>query len=839
MPILLSLVTLVLMGAVEEASSFSPPVLTKFVQAKYPDEALTQGLEGEVILLLSVDETGHVTSATVKTEAGHGFDEAALGAARQFEFSPGTSEGRPVPVQITYRYKFVLKKPEEQPVNFEGRVLERGTRNAAPGVTVSFPDMKLEADTDAEGHFSMRGVPPGKHNVRIAGVDYYPFETEEDIRQGEVLSAKYYIRRRSYSQYETVVRGLMVEKEVTRRVLSLEEIKSTAGTSGDAIRVVEDLPGMARSPYIGGLLIVRGSAPQDTQVFADGHPIPLIYHFGGLTSTLSPEILSDIDFIPGGYSVRYGRGMGGIINVTTRSAKTDRWHGLAGMDIFDAQALVEGPVAGDGKGGFFLSARRSYIDAVLNAVVPKDVLTLTTAPRYYDYQSGFDYALERGHISALVFGSDDALALVTKKPLGRDLSLTGNFSTELYFHRILLSWEQRIGDRMTSEASFSFGVDNVDVSVGGLAYLNTFDIFYSLREELPMTIAPWLRLIPGVDVWWGPYAVKARVPPIPREGQVGTGLDPFTLSEFSLSGNFFAGAGFLEAQIEPVHGLVFIPGLRTDYYSIMELHKASFDPRLAIRWLLTEGLTAKGSVGVFHQLPDIPDLVPGYGNPDLGLQWDIQYTLGAEKSITDLISVDAQGFYKDMRHLVHSPSEVTTGGQILNNDGVGRAYGAEVLLRYAPGRQFYGWLAYTLSRSERYDPLTGSWRLFSFDQTHILTLIANYKLPRDWEAGIRFRYVTGNPTTPMGKGPYDSDRDRYLPIPGEETSQRMPSFNQLDVRIDKKFIYTTWILEVYLDLLNAYNEPNVEGYIYNFDYTKKTPLTGLPIIPSLGIQATF
>src|SRR5574341_105134 len=401
MPLLLSLVSLVLMGAVEEASSFSPPVLTKFVQAAYPDEALTQGLEGEVILLLSVDETGRVTSATVQMGAGHGFDEAALGAARQFEFSPGMSEGRPVPVQITYKYRFVLKKPEEQPVTFEGRVLERGTRNPAPGVIVAIPDLKIETGTDAAGRFSIRGVPPGKYRVRIAGVDYYPFETQEEIRPAEVLTAKYYIRRKSYSSYETVVRGLMVEKEVTRRVLSLEEIKSTAGTSGDAIRVVEDLPGMARSPYIGGLLIVRGSAPQDTQVFVDGHPIPLIYHFGGLTSTLSPEVLSDIDFIPGGYSVRYGRGMGGIINVTTRPAKTDRWHGLAGMDVFDAQALFEGPVIGDGKGGFFLSARRSYIDAVLNAVVPKDVLTLTTAPRYYDYQSGFNYSLDRGHLSVL------------------------------------------------------------------------------------------------------------------------------------------------------------------------------------------------------------------------------------------------------------------------------------------------------------------------------------------------------------------------------------------------------------------------------------------------------
>jgi hypothetical protein len=116
--------------------------------------------------------------------------------------------------------------------------------------------------------------------------------------------------------------------------------------------------------------------------------------------------------------------MGGIVEVKTRPAKTDRWHGMVGMDVYDAEALVEGPVAG---GGFFASARRSYIDvfikAVMDEIAPENELTLTVAPRYYDYQTGYNRRLESGNVSFMLFGSDDELAFVSKKPLGRDASL--------------------------------------------------------------------------------------------------------------------------------------------------------------------------------------------------------------------------------------------------------------------------------------------------------------------------------------------------------------------------------------------------------------------------------
>jgi len=99
--------------------------------------------------------------------------------------------------------------------------------------------------------------------------------------------------------------------------------------------------------------------------------------------------------------------------------------------------------------------------------------------------------------------------------------------------------------------------------------------------------------------------------------------------------------------------------------------------------------------------------------------------------------------------------------------------------------------------------------------------------------------VTGNPETPIIAGLYDADKDVYVPIPGAPYSQRVPDFIQLDARIDKRFIFKGWVLSIYIDVTNVTNNSNVEGYTYSYDYQKRSAVTGLPILPSLGIRSSF
>jgi hypothetical protein len=153
---------------------------------------------------------------------------------------------------------------------------------------------------------------------------------------------------------------------------------------------------------------------------------------------------------------------------------------------------------------------------------------------------------------------------------------------------------------------------------------------------------------------------------------------------------------------------------------------------------------------------------------------------------------------------------------------------------------FLGWLSYTIMRSERKDHPNQEFRIFQFDQTHILTLIATYKLPRGFQVGLRFRYATGNPTTPVLFGYFDAKNGNYNPVYGDTYSARNSDFHQLDFRFDKTWTFNLWKLLFYIDIQNLYNQQNAEGLRYSFDFSKVDDIiAGLPIVPSIGIRGEF
>ena len=206
---------------------------------------------------------------------------------------------------------------------------------------------------------------------------------------------------------------------------------------------------------------------------------------------------------------------------------------------------------------------------------------------------------------------------------------------------------------------------------------------------------------------------------------------------------------------------------------------------------------------------------------------------GVEHELNDVFSLGAEGFYKWIWNgVVGVPGGVAP---FFTNDGVGRIYGLELSARARPRGRFFGFLSYTLSRSERSDH-GGPWRLFDFDQTHILTVSATYRLGRGWELGGTFRLVTGNPLTPITGAIYNANADLYQALYGPTNSGRNPYFHRLDVRIEKLWRFQHWSFALYLDVQNVYNYRSPEGIAYSYDYSTSQVIGGLPIIPSLGVR---
>src|SRR5262249_5239546 len=158
------------------------------------------------------------------------------------------------------------------------------------------------------------------------------------------------------------------------------------------------------------------------------------------------------------------------------------------------------------------------------------------------------------------------------------------------------------------------------------------------------------------------------------------------------------------------------------------------------------------------------------GNPYVRGESAVHYAAGIAHQPAPAWHLESTVFYKDLRnlvapstHLVIRDGRVTS--EVYANDGSGRVIGAEVLILRDLARGLFGWLAYTISSSERRDAPELALRPSDFDQTHVLVAVVSWKFARKWEAGVRVRYATGNPYTPVVSGVFDADHDVFQPIP--------------------------------------------------------------------------
>ncbi len=834
------------------------PQLEHFVEATYPPDALRDHLEGEVVLLIDIDEAGAVAGVRVITPGGHGFDEAALAAVSQFEFSPAEIDGKPAPVRITYRYSFRLaaaappsarQLERKGEVNFAGRVLERGTRKVLAGADVALDDGAFTALTDAEGRFELKDLPTKTYKVVVALADHDRFETQESIAADKRTEVTYYVRRHTYSQYETVVHGEKERKEVAQIVMHPEEIALIPGTNGDALRVVQNLPGVARAPYGFGLLLVRGGSDWDTRVYLDDTYVPLLFHFGGLTSTFNADLLENITFLPGNFNVDQGRATGGIVEANIRTPAKDGYHGYVDANVFQAGLLLEGPISEGWS--FAISGRRSYIDLVLqtaiNAFYPQAGVSFTVAPVYWDYQGVLRYEKkgDPDRLTLSLFGSSDTSKFFFSNAALIDPEGRNDVNLGIAYNRLGATWDRQLSPTLANHLHLALGTTYLDNSFGPDVYLYALLYSVELRDRLTKDVASWLTVEGGVDLLAAQYRYTASGPPAP----VPNAFPDLELSHDTVYSREISyaiqPAVYAQAIVRPLPTLKFIPGFRADYDSY--LHDHWFDPRIVGFWNAFGQTTFKAGAGVFQEPPDwrYGATTAAYGNPNLHHQSAYHYMVGLEQQITENIGLDLQLYYKWMFNLVEpSTNLIEKDGQQVperyDNGGLGRSYGLEVLLRHQLARGFFGWISYTLSRSERNDTFSQGWRLFALDQTHNLIAVLSYKLPYDFIVGTRVRYATGNPFTPYDGGVLDADVQRYLPaFPSQIFTQRVPAFFQLDIRIDKRFVFQSWMFTVYLDIQNVTNRFNPESATYNYDYTQYTYISGLPIIPSLGLKGEF
>ncbi|HNN92226.1 MAG TPA: TonB-dependent receptor plug domain-containing protein [Pseudomonadota bacterium] len=764
-----------------------------------------------------------------------------------------------------------------------GRALEQGNREplAALHISVRVNGTEIAATTTSEeGEFELTGLPCTTLLLQVRGQPIRPAELREDLRAGR-LQVVYYLARKA-ERFATVVRAQPPRREVIATTLTGADVRRIAGNQNDPIKAVQNLPGVARAPFGIGQIIVWGSAPTDTRAYADGVAIPRVYHFGGLRSTISAEFVSELNFRPGGYGADYGRGLGGVIEVVTRPPKSDRWHGSVTLDLIDGAVTVEGPITK--KLHVAAAARLSWISAFL-PLFNKSKTQLS--PFYWDYQLALRYQLSsRDELDLLIFGATSDISARVEDP---DPNSRVDIYSKSYFGRARLRYTRRISKdtKLWLQPSFggdTFTLDTGDPGLGGSPVrLTVRQLGYNLRGELKQSILSTPSL--GIDYalgldFEGSYAQVETLAPVGPTGGDGQGIPvgggdtvrDAGLSESGfLGGNFFTdGAGASFREVLNYHLISASPYLVSNFWfadgrvQISPQLRVSIDrlelapqagsaiataaaappprtlfypePRILIRAaLLPERLWLVGGLGLYHQAPQGSELSPRFGNPSLLWQLSTTYILGGELSLGRGLRVETQGFYKDLRGLVVADPRL-----YYSNDGLGRAYGAQILIRQPLWHGFSGWIAYTLSRSERREGPDSPWRLFRFDQTHILTIVGSYDLPWGMSASLRFRFASGNPTTQIVGGLRDLTYQNYSAVPGDELAYRLPDFHQLDLRVDKTFTLNRFRIGLYLEVLNVYNRANAENLVYGGrQLYQEGRITSLPVFPNLGVRADF
>ncbi len=727
-----------------------------------------------------------------------------------------------------------------------GRVLDRLTREPVVGAAVVIGQEWLI--TDDGGAFAVQ-LPPADYTFDVVADWLLPARRVVHVPP-EGAALEVLVERAPEGKGETI--EIVTETSSAPGVDRVDAaLARTLPGGGDAAKVVQSLPAVARPPAGSAEIVVWGAAPHDTRVFVDGVPVARLYHLGGYRAAVGNDLIGDIQLAPAAFGPERGRAIGGVIDL--RLVDPDD------LPSWRLQAdLLDGTASGRAKHGRFsiaAAARQSWLDRVIGlAADPRSVAPNAPIPVWADAQLVARWKHdERTTLTSWVLGAQDAL----ERRIPSD-----DPGTQTDEQIDQASVRAQVTLRRTRDTGFDAGTlwiggdrDDYDLRVGAIAATRRRRTWVGGgRATQVSALGDDAVLTLGVDVdtessrfaQTGSLTIPAREGDVHIFGQPPG--DDVAADRWQASTVDAAVHGAIEARWRRFTATA---GIRGDAWLLTASRLTprigatpglgsqqilfDADPRGTLDVAITDEISARVDGGRYHQARSTSDTSAVFGSPKLGLEEAWHATVGTRWR-RGPVSIEGVLYARWMSALVARDLAVTPPlARTLTQDGSGHVRGLQVSARLHAWHGFSGWLSYNLSRSRRKDGPTQAERFFDHDQTHGLIAVGGWGAG-PWALGGRVRASTGEPRTAVTGAFYDGRSGRFQPTRGPQNGIRLPAYFAADLRAERRLAQGATRASVYLEVQNVTGRANAEELIYDADFSHRGYLTGVPFIALLGLR---
>lgn len=711
----------------------------------------------------------------------------------------------------------------------KGTVLDYETKMPLVGAHVLILSTQLGAGAGLDGQFTISNVPVGSYTLRISHVGYETMAKTDVIVRSQRMTTvdAELVPSLIESEGVTVRAGYFMaldEAPISTMNFSAEEIRRAPGAAGDISRIISGLPSLAKTNDERNSLIVRGGSPSENGFYVDNIEIPNLNHFpdqgssGGPIGLLNVDFIRDVNFYTGGFSAKYGDRLSSVMDISLREGNREEADAQFDFNFGGVGAIAEGPL---GKGSWLLSAKRSYLDLIIDKFMSENV---PSQPSYGDFQGKLVYDLSKHQrITLLNIFSIDESNFEKEDAVDDGKNNYGDFATMQNTGGI--NWRFLWGEKGYSNTSISHTLSKYDVAFFQTRSDSILFDKKSLEQEVKLRNVNYYRLNSANKLECG---VEARI--------VKANYDDYYERSHDLLGNVTPAlrvdknisatkwSVFATYHWNPFIKLAVSPGIRLDRFSFNKNFHVS--PRLALTYHLTDRSSLNAAAGIFYQSLPMILLSQKAANRELADPQARHLVFGVNHLLTESTRLSVELYDKQYEHLPLNPAqpslcvidqagyqEFFLAHDRLVDNGKATARGVEVTIQKKLARDFYGMISGSYFRS-RYRDVNGVWRDRIYDNRFLCNIEGGYKPNSKWEFSVRWTYAGGAPYTPFDGAASHAAR-RGIFDQNKINAARLPAYHSLKLRADRRFHFEGSNLIFYLDLWNVYGRKNIFGYAWN------------------------